>query len=100
MITLSGGLAYFYGIGFLVESTMLIGNNKHFFEPGIMGFCFFDLSTGTVLKAYDTDLIEVAVRTGYRYQGPKGLLFRVAPLFYFCDGEFSILPALSLGYSF
>jgi len=42
----------------------------------------------------------VTFRTGYRYQGPRGLLIRAAPNFIFSGDHFYILPALSLGYSF
>ena len=93
-LTISGSLSFLTsldegGIGFMVESTLLTGGGvKHFFEPGIM--LYYD---------NDVDWPMPFVRTGYRYQGPEGFLFRVAPLWGYLDG-FSFLPALSLGYSF
>ena len=93
-LTISGSLSFIIsldegGIGFMVESTLLTGGGvKHYFEPGIMLY-------------YDNHVDQPwpFVRTGYRYQGTEGFLFRVAPLWGYMDG-FSFLPALSLGYSF
>jgi len=80
---------------------MLIGGVKHFFEPGIMGFCLFDPSAGTIAKDGDMEFAGATVRIGYRYQGPRGFLFRAAPnLAFFISGEVWLMPALSMGYSF
>jgi hypothetical protein len=100
--TLSGGLSIFneafdeFDIedGFsplilLVEGTCLLGHTKHFFEPVIMALC--DFENGGPFQF---------IRAGYRYQANGGFLFRGGLLFvYFGDG-FSVLPTLSLGYSF
>lgn len=83
--TLAGGVSFIEG-GLIVETTMLTGGTKHFFEPGILFY-------------FDSETFWPMIRTGYRYQGPKGFLFRIAPLWGYFDG-FSVLPALSIGYSF
>jgi len=93
-VTVSGGLSFVTsldggGIGFMLESTLLTGGGvKHFFEPGI--FLYYD---------NDVEWPQPFVRTGYRYQGPEGFLFRIASLWGYMDG-FSFLPAVSIGYSF
>ena len=93
VFTVAGGLSSIDTLGLLVESTLLIGRGKHFFEPGIMG-------------AYSPVSYGVFIRAGYRYQGPKGFLFRSALLlgylYYDVDGPYvvNLLPALSIGYSF
>ena len=90
-VTVSGGLSFVGALdggnlGFMVETTLLKGGTKHFFEPGI-------------LVLFGADVVWPMIRTGYRYQGPEGFLFRVGPLFGFLDG-ISLLPAISIGYSF
>ena len=83
--TIAGGVSVIVG-GLIVETTMLKGGTKHFFEPG-------------VLMYFDPEVFWPMIRTGYRYQGPKGFLFRIAPLWGYWDG-FTVLPAMSIGYSF
>lgn len=90
-ITVSVGLSFVptifdRGIGIMAESTVLVGGIKHYFEPGIMLFYYFE-NFGPL------------IRTSYRFQSTKGLLFRAGLLFNFFD-EFGAGPALSLGYSF
>ena len=102
-ITIGGGFIWIDGPGFVIESTVLIGSNRHFFEPGIMGFSVFDTSTGEIADPYDSDdkLAGVSVRMGYRYQGTRGFMFRGgANLAFLIGGEVNVLPALSVGYSF
>ena len=83
--TIAGGVSFIVG-GLIAETTILKGGTKHFFEPGIMIY-------------FDTEIFWPMIRVGYRYQDPKGFLFRIAPLFGYFDG-FSVLPAMSIGYSF
>ena len=97
VFTVAGGLSFIVG-GLLAESTILIGGTMHFFEPGFGAYCGFGIDDGEI--DYNSLMFVPAIRTGYRYQGPEGFLFRVAPLFAVADGEFGILPALSIGYSF
>lgn len=100
-VTFGGGLYHMDATGFVVESTILTGGLRHYFESGIMGFCLFDLSTGTIADDGDTEFAGATLRLGYRYQGPGGLLIRAAPnLAFFISGEVWLMPALSLGYSF
>lgn len=102
-ITLGAGIFNFDGWGLLAESDLLLGGIKHFFEPGFM--FLFSLEPEHVYSEDGNIVGElspfgVAFRTGYRYQGPKGLLIRAAPNFVFFGEDFYVLPALSLGYSF
>jgi len=90
-VTVGGGLSFVTtldgkAVGLMVETTLLTGGTQHFFEPGLLLY-------------FDSDIIWPMIRTGYRYQGPEGFLFRAAPLFGYMDG-FSVLPAISIGYSF
>jgi len=95
--TVAGGISFFGGL--LAETTILIGSTKHFFEPGFGAYCGFEIDYDEGID-YNSLMFGAVIRTGYRYQGPGGLLFRVAPLFGVLDGDFGILPALSIGYSF
>ena len=90
-----GGGFNFIILGVQAEGTLLIGNTMHFFEPGIMT-CF------GFLKFYDYPFRSIMIRAGYRYQGPKGFLFRIAAMsgYGFGEPEFVILPTASIGYSF
>ena len=94
--TVAGGLSFIVG-GLLAETTILIGGTKHFFEPGFMAYFGFEIDDSEI----DTNALMFipAIRTGYRYQGPEGFLFRAAPLLGYSDG-IALLPALSIGYSF
>jgi hypothetical protein len=103
-ITLGAGIFNFDGWGILGESTLLVGRVKHYFEPGIMLYQF--LSPDRIYSESGATIIEenrysgVTLRAGYRYQGPKGLLLRGAANLICFDGDISLWPALSLGYSF
>jgi hypothetical protein len=90
-LNLAGGLSFAavaFGddVMFMGEISLLTGGTKHFFEPGFL-----------IATSFDTTL--PMVRTGYRYQGPDGFLFRAGILLGYDDG-FSGGPALSIGYSF
>lgn len=88
-ITLAVGLSDIDVFGVLAESTLLMGDMKHFFEPGIM-------------VALSSDYGFLMIRTGYRFQGSQGLLLRVSPMFVFepPEGNLYLVPAASLGFSF
>lgn len=88
-ITLAAGLSDIDVFGVVVESTLLMGGMKHFFEPGMM-------------VALSPDYGFLMLRTGYRFQGSQGLLLRVSPMFVFepSEGNLYIVPAASLGFSF
>lgn len=88
--TVVGGFNFAGGLQ--AETTLLIGGTKHFFEPGFMAIY--------VMEFYDSPLIFAMIRTGYRYQGPEGFLFRVAPLIGFEKDKFTFLPTITIGYSF
>ena len=87
-ITLAGGVIW-NSPGITLESTLLVGGFNHWFEPGILGYYLFHNS-----------VLGISIRIGYRYQGPRGFLFRIAPLVAYEDGGFRVLPNLALGYSF
>lgn len=90
--TVGLGIAFPDGFGFYGEATMLIGKHKHYFETGF--------STAFILSTDESGFIGAIFRCGYRYQGPKGFLFRSAPTLAYLDGDILPLPALSVGYSF
>jgi len=99
VITLGSGLI-FAPLGIMLESTLLIGGTKHYFEPGINVFICYDPSTGAITDFYGVPLAGGSIRIGYRYQGPEGFLFRIGPQLIIFSGEVGILPAASIGYSF
>ncbi len=92
IFTVGGGLSFVPaafdagGVGLMAEATVLTGGIKHFFEPGILMY-------------FDSQIFAPMVRFGYRYQDPVGFLFRAGLLFTYLDG-ITVLPALSIGYSF
>jgi hypothetical protein len=91
-IAVAGGLAWPDGLGMYLESTVFMGKRKHFFETG--------LATALLPDEGSVEAVGIIIRAGYRYQGPKGFLFRSAPTIGFFDGDIMPLPALSFGYSF
>ena len=91
-IGLRGGLGIYEKVFFVGEFNVLTGTSNHFFECGV-GTPFTDI------------FFTPMIRVGYRYQGPKGLLVRAAPLYFrpVNDDEetFNIFWfGLSIGYSF
>ena len=99
-LTIGGGVINIDGWGVVVESSLLFGGFRHFFETGIMGAYIFapnqepdNPESGDVVSA-------VTFRIGYRYQAPGGFLFRVAPNLIFSTEDTFIAPGLSIGYSF
>jgi len=92
IFTVGGGVSFFAAafdagsFGLVAEATLLKGGIKHFFETGVLLYA-------------DLNIIGPMVRAGYRYQDPEGFLFRAGLLFTYLDG-FTVLPALSIGYSF
>ena len=99
-LTLGGGLINIDGWGVVVESSVLFGGVRHFFETGIMGAYFFTSSEEPDKLRSEDDVSAVTFRIGYRYQAPWGLLFRVAPNLIFSTEDTFISIALSIGYSF
>jgi hypothetical protein len=81
----------------LAEIDALFGDSIHWFEPGL-GY----------MHPFDQGNNILSFRAGYRYQGKKGFLFRIAPMYLF---NFEVLKGntdvfdgfwlgLSLGYRF
>lgn len=91
-ICLAGGVSFvaaLFGddVMLMNEISLLAGGGiKHFFEPGIL-----------LVTNFDTILL--GPRLGYRYQGSDGFLFRAGVTFSSDDG-LSVMPGLSIGYSF
>lgn len=90
------GAGIYAGLFPVWELNMQLGGQQHLFEIGGGGYAFFGEGEVGVDWMY---------RAGYRYQGNKGFLFRIAPQYYrlgLGDGtiEHRFWAALSLGYSF
>jgi hypothetical protein len=97
-IALAAGFLYVDAPGVWVESSLLFGKSKHYFEPGINLFYLFNTEP---TPEEDNSVRGLGLRFGYRYQAPGGFLFRVAPNILFSEDEEAVLvPAVSLGYSF
>lgn len=79
-----------FGIGFVAETTLLTSGTKHFFEPGLMAY-YTPQNNGFFLPM---------IRIGYRFQGPKGFLFRTGIMLNNGEDLNHILPAISIGLSF
>jgi len=81
----------------LIESGFLIGKGNKYFDVGF-GYTRFDYNS------YEYEVYAYALRLGYRYQGKKGFLFRLAPLItrkFEPDGdEYYFWFGIGLGYSF
>ena len=99
-LTLGGGLINIDGWGVVVESSVLVGSVRHFFETGIMGAQFFASHTKPDNPESGQAVSAATFRIGYRYQAPWGLLFRLAPNIIFSTEATFVFPALSIGYSF
>ncbi len=76
----------------LIESGFLIGKGNKYFDVGL-GYTRIDSNQPEYEKYLST------LRLGYRYQGKKGFLFRLAPLIARGD-EYFFWFGISLGYSF
>jgi hypothetical protein len=97
-IYLRGGMGntIVFGEGkILIESGFLIGKGNNYFDVGL-GYTFD--STGPNKYYFNT------LRLGYRYQGKKGFIFRLAPLLLWTDesydDNYGFWFGISLGYSF
>lgn len=99
-LTLGGGLINIDGWGVVVESSVILGGIRHFFETGIMGAHFFAPNKEPDNPDSGDAVSAASLRIGYRYQAPFGLLIRVAPNLIFSTEDTFIFPALSIGYSF
>lgn len=92
IFTVGGGVSFFAAafdagsFGLIAEATLLKGGIKHFFETGVLLYA-------------DLNIIGPMIRAGYRYQDPEGFLFRAGLLLTYLDG-ITVLPALSIGFSF
>jgi len=82
----------FSDITLITEFNYLVGGKNNFFEPGVGYTYFFN----------DPDNL-VMIRAGYRYQGKKGLIIRIAPQWAFnteSDSFGGFWGSISLGYNF
>lgn len=85
-IALKGGILIFDPFMLVTEVTSVFGGTKHFFEAGM----------GGIIDPFD-DAHFATLRAGYRYQAPKGFLFK-SSLIYSPDNF--ILPLITFGYAF
>lgn len=90
-ILLKGGFMIWDPLMPLIEVGAISGRNKHFFEAGI-GALIADTSDDEE-EGFDF----VTFRIGYRYQAPKGFLFKASAIY---SPDNFILPLIGLGYSF
>ncbi|MCY1720713.1 hypothetical protein OU798_10185 [Prolixibacteraceae bacterium Z1-6] len=70
----------------LAEAALVTGGPKNFFEMGV----------GGIVDIFD-DGGFLTFRTGYRYQAPKGFLFKVSAIY---SPDNFLLPLVGVGYSF
>lgn len=96
-ITAGGGITFLDGPGIVLESSVLLGGTKHFGEFGIMWIPILGIGKEG-FEDWQGGIISI--RAGYRYQGPRGLLLRIAPNLAYADNDIYLVPALSIGYSF
>ena len=79
----------------VAEINFLYGKSKHYLEPGI-GFA-------NAFVASDTEQ-WVSIKLGYRYQAPKGFLFKIAPMYIYNfekqTGNNDVFGGIWLGASF
>lgn len=77
----------------LLEVNFIYGINKHYLETGI-GYT----------NAVDYPDQWVSIKLGYRYQAPKGFLFKIAPMYIYnfekAKGNDDIFDGIWLGASF
>jgi len=73
----------------LVETAVVSGGTKHFGEAGV----------GVMLVNNDEDngFDFITFRLGYRYQAPKGFLFKASALY---SPDNFVLPWIAVGYAF
>lgn len=96
-IILRGGINYIPAFNIkphpIGEIDVFMGSPMNFLEFGF----------GTTFYHPELDF-PVMVRIGYRYQGPKGMLFRIAYFYtpgeYPCFDDIDLWGGLSIGYSF
>jgi len=86
---LKGGFMIWNPISPLAEFGIISGGSKHFFEAGI-GALLLDTSDK---EGFDF----LTFRAGYRYQAPKGFLFKASAIY---SPDNFILPLIAVGYSF
>jgi len=75
----------------LFEVGTISGGSKHFFEAGI-GALIADTSDNE-----EGSFDFLTFRLGYRYQAPKGFLFKTSAIY---SPDNFILPLIAVGYSF
>ena len=86
-LSLAAGLSFIDGVALQTEISSLLGSSRHFFEPGFIWW-------------HDEIDDFFMLKIGYRFQGTRGFLFRIGPLFTISDSDFWVFPSMSIGYSF
>lgn len=87
-IALKGGFVIWDPLMPAAEMAVVLGRTKHFVEAGVGTIPNFDNDEG-----YDF----ITIRAGYRYQAPKGFLFKASALY---SPDNFILPLIGVGYAF
>ena len=85
-LTLKGGILIWDPFMPVLEIAIITGGTKHFFEagPGAIMDIFYEGGFFTI-------------RAGYRYQAPKGFLFKISGIY---SPDNFLLPWIAIGYSF
>lgn len=86
---LKGGFVIWDPLLPLIEVGVISGRSKHFFEAGIGAL---------IANTNDEEGFDfITFRLGYRYQAPKGFLFKASAIY---SPDNFILPLITAGYSF
>jgi len=70
------------------DAGIITGGSKHYFEAAI----------GGIIDPVFSDFGYLTIRANYRYQAPKGFVFKIGPIAGPPDNF--ILPLVSFGYAF
>lgn len=85
-IALKGGVVIFDPFLLIAEVATVFGAPKHFFETGVGAIPDVIYGGGFL-----------TLRAGYRYQAPKGFLFKASAIY---SPDNFIIPVITLGYAF
>lgn len=86
--TLKGGILIFDPFLWVADVGIITGGSKHYFETAI----------GGIIDPAFGDFSFLTIRANYRYQAPKGFIFKIGPIAGPPDNF--ILPLVSFGYAF
>nr|WP_319400990.1 hypothetical protein [uncultured Carboxylicivirga sp.] len=87
-LTLKGGILIFDPFLWVADVGIITGSNNHYFETAL----------GGIVDPTFGDFGFVTIRANYRYQAPKGFVFKIGAIAGPPDNF--ILPIISFGYAF